>query len=86
MVKYLEFESVQGFQITLKTPRNPSVSGYGRKIPTSGMVNYNGRWHRVYVMNYGNSGSAYIVSKGQELFLDIDTEYIYQGVTPNSWK
>jgi hypothetical protein len=58
---------------------NPYAMGYGRKVPTPYRIKYAGRWHRVYVMIYGNSGSAYILRKGVELFLDIDTEYKLQG-------
>jgi hypothetical protein len=47
------------------------------------MLDYDGRAHRVYCMVYGNSGSVYILSKGKELFLDIDTEYALQdGIPP----
>jgi hypothetical protein len=56
-------------------PVNRSISGYGSKIPTRWKIKYAGRWYRVYVMQYGNSGSAYIKVLGEVLFLDIDTEY-----------
>ena len=52
-----------------------TVSGYGGKIPTRHMIRYGNRWHRVYVMQYSNSGTAYIVAGGQDLILDTDTEY-----------
>ena len=39
------------------------------------MINYDGRWHRVYVMQYSNAGTAYIIQGGQNLILDIDTQY-----------
>lgn len=52
-----------------------TVSGYGGAIPTRFMVRYDGRWHRVYMMQYGNSGSPYIKSGGQVLHLDIDTSH-----------
>ena len=35
-------------------------SGYGAKIPTIHMAQWNGRWRRVYVACYGNAGTAYI--------------------------
>ena len=63
---------------TKRTPRpktGQTVSGYGGKIPTNGMVRYAGRWHRIYVMLYSNHGTAYIVSKGKRLVLDVDTEH-----------
>jgi hypothetical protein len=38
-------------------------------------VRYGNRWRRVYVVNYGNAGSAYIIDRGVRLFLDMATEY-----------
>lgn len=65
-----------------KNDRSPAIrSSYGRKIPTRYMIRYGtglkeiGRMRRVYVMNYGNAGSAYIIYRGKELFLDTHTEY-----------
>lgn len=62
-------------------PLNPYPTGYGRKIPTRYWIRYeNGRfdararWHRVYVMQYGNAGSAYILVRGKTMFLDSVTE------------
>jgi hypothetical protein len=52
-----------------------NADGYGRKIPTSTMVHYAGRWRRVYVVCYGNSGSSYIVVDKEDLYIDTDTEY-----------
>lgn len=37
-----------------------TASGYGRRIPTRYMVQWKGRWRRVYVCQYSNSGTAYI--------------------------
>lgn len=56
-----------------------TVSGYGAKIPTPWRVRYvgpNGRdyWHRVYVMQYGNAGTPYIVVRGESLVLDTMTD------------
>lgn len=60
-------------------PRNPYVQGYGRKVPSAHKIKYvtNGvaRWYRVYIMQYGNSGSAYILPGGNVMFLDPDTEH-----------
>ncbi len=44
-----------------------TASGYGAKIPTSYMVHYLNRWHRVYCRIYSNIGSLYIVSKGVKI-------------------
>jgi len=60
---------------------NPYATGYGRKIPTRYMVKYESgkryetsRWRRVYIMQYGNAGSAYIFLRNKEVFLDSETE------------
>lgn len=37
-----------------------TATGYGARIPSRYMVKYNGRWRRVYVACFSNSGSAYI--------------------------
>ena len=42
-----------------------TATGYGSKIPTSYMVRYNNRWHRVYCAVYSNNGTCYIISKGK---------------------
>jgi len=40
-------------------------TGYGSKIPTTKMIKYLNRWHRVYCMIYSNIGTCYIL-KGNE--------------------
>ena len=69
-IMYLIPESVAEKKQT-KTPPNRSRTGYGRKLPTSWMLRLTGShvWHRVYVVCFSNSGSAYILSKGKELYL-----------------
>lgn len=46
-----------------------NASGYGRKIPTRWTVKIEGRFRRVYCINYGNSGSLYVVHKGERKYL-----------------
>ena len=36
-------------------------TGYGRKIPTSHMVRWGGKWRRVYCCIYSNTGTCYIL-------------------------
>ena len=49
-----------------EAPRNPYRTGYGRRIPTSYRVRvFDQRWRRVYVIQYGNAGTAYIRYKGE---------------------
>ena len=52
-----------------KQGRQQTASGYGAKLKTATMVHYNGRLHRVYCVCYSNSGSLYIISKGQKLYI-----------------
>lgn len=40
-----------------------TASGYGARIPTRYMINYNGRWRRVYCVCYNNSGTLFIGKK-----------------------
>jgi hypothetical protein len=79
MVAYTDPAKVTDARSDDVAPRNPNVSGYGGKIPTAHWVHYNARWHRVYVMIYSNSGTAYILVKGERLVLDTDTEYRLSG-------
>jgi hypothetical protein len=45
-------------------------TGYGNKIPTRYMINFEGRNYRVYCRVYSNSGTCYIVRKGEEIVID----------------
>lgn len=45
-----------------ETPRNPYVSGYGKKIHTRFMVRtIDQKWRRVYVACFSNVGTAYVM-------------------------
>jgi hypothetical protein len=80
---YTDPKRVTGVFQWTTTPPNPYVFGYGRKIPTRNFVLYRTsekegqkiRPRRVWVMNYANIGSAYIIVQGKEVFLDSDTEF-----------
>lgn len=68
-------------------PNIPYVGPYGSKIPTRFMVKYesgrkyeSSRWRRVYIMQYGNAGSAYILFRGKQMFLDSNTESKLEGM------
>ena len=78
-ILHTDFALTTDVRIT-DTPRSPSVTGYGPKIPTRYMLEYDGRWRRVYMMQYGNAGSAYVIHKGADLFLDLDTEWFIQEI------
>lgn len=63
-----------------EAPLNRSHSGYGGKIPTRFMVKYNHRWHRVYMMQYGNAGTPYIVSRRAHLVLSNAAETLIENL------
>jgi hypothetical protein len=44
-----------------------TASGYGRKLTSSKMVFWAGRWRRVYVCCYSNAGTAYIMQGGKPI-------------------
>jgi len=71
--------SVSDAKVT-EAPAQRSATGYGRKLPTPYMVRISNRWHRVYVMNYGNAGSSYVVINGKEHFLSPGAELIVETV------
>lgn len=74
-VEYTDPALVTGTRQTEKPRYRGDASGYGGKIPTRHMVQYAGIWRRVYMMQYGNSGTPYVVVNGADRVLDIDTEY-----------
>ena len=61
-----------------EAPANRSVTGYGPKIPTRYMVRIGTRWHRVYMVQYGNSGSAYVRLEGSDYYLSSGVEEILE--------
>jgi len=46
-----------------------TASGYGRKLTSPYKVPYGGRLYRVYMTQYGNAGTAYIVVKGERIII-----------------
>ena len=50
----------------IKAPLNPYKTGYGRRIPTQYRVRvFDQKWRRVYVVQYSNAGTAYILYKNE---------------------
>lgn len=47
-----------------------TATGYGSKIPTRYMVQWKGRWYRVYCSIFSNSGTCFIVSKKETIYID----------------
>lgn len=51
-----------------------TASGYGSRIPTRYMVNYNKKWRRVYCIIYSNAGSLFIGKKfNPAMIVEIDS-------------
>lgn len=46
-----------------------TASGYGSKLTSAYKTEYNGRLYRVYTMCWSNSGTSYIIVKGERLVL-----------------
>jgi hypothetical protein len=68
-IQYLDPEQIIGKRKT-KPPPNRSRSGYGSKLPSQWQLQLQDkRWRRVYVIQYSNAGSAYILVNGKKLFL-----------------
>lgn len=44
-----------------------TASGYGTKIPTTYVLNYQGRDRRIYVDQYSNAGHTYIIVNKQKV-------------------
>lgn len=66
-----------------EAPRNPSVSGYGNRIPTDLLLTLaTGRERRVYAICYSNVASHYINVKGERLFIDVDAEERIEALAP----
>jgi hypothetical protein len=81
-IRYTDDTLITNARLTATTPRTgQTVSGYGRKIPTRYQIRYEGRWHRVYMMQYGNSGTPYICAKGEDLVLSIAAEHKLEALT-----
>jgi hypothetical protein len=67
-VKYLHTKAILGHKKTF-LPGDLPRSGYGSRIPTHHMIKLGRWWYRVYVIQKGNAGSAYVLIKGQRFFL-----------------
>lgn len=76
-ITYLDSDDVLDKRQT-PTPADRSRSGYGKKLPTSWQLQLKDkRWRRVYVMQWSNSGSAYIIVGGKNVFLgSYDPAYV----------
>lgn len=46
-----------------------TATGYGKRIATATMINYRGKWRRVYCAIYSNIGTCYIGKLEDGLFV-----------------
>lgn len=74
-VQYTEPASVTGVRTTDVPVSGQTVTGYGGKVPTANMIEYLGKWRRVYAMAYGNGSTPYVLVKGEVIVLDVDTQH-----------
>jgi hypothetical protein len=74
MIKYLgNFEDLETIEAPLwhhKRGLSQTATGYGRKLATVYKVRHNGQWYRIYCHCFSNSGSLYIISKGERLYIN----------------
>lgn len=86
MVEYLNPNTLTAVHSDENAPTyGRAATGYGPKIPTRyRMTTDDGRTRRVYVMAYGNSGSAYIVMAGTDTFLPPGIESLLEDLAPGA--
>jgi len=48
-----------------------TASGYGAKLMTRWKVMHKGKFRRIYAINYGNSGSTFIILDKKRVFVDV---------------
>ena len=80
-VRYTDDTLMTKVRVTEAPRSGQTVSGYGGKIPTRYELRYEGRWHRVYMMQYGNSGTPFIRHRGEDLVLSIAAEHKLEDLT-----
>lgn len=66
---YLDETSIEARRVTSVPVSGQTRSGYGGRLPTAWQLRIGGRWYRVRVMCWSNSGSAYVERAGKRLFL-----------------
>ena len=66
---YLDEALVLARKLTPVPRDGQTREGYGSRLPTGWMLKIGGRWHRVRVMCWSNSGTAYVERDGKRLLL-----------------
>lgn len=80
-LKHLTAAHIAAAKVT-EAPRHNSATGYGPKIPTGYMLQCGAptKWRRVYVAQYGNAGSAYVLIGGVSHYLSPGAELILETI------
>ncbi len=69
-VEYLDDGDIQSFREDAVAPSyGRNVDGYGMKIPTGRWLKVRNRWRRVYVTQYSNAGTAWVVIDGKRMIV-----------------
>jgi hypothetical protein len=66
---YLDETSIEARRMTSVPTSGQTRSGYGSRLPTAWQLRIAGRWYRVRVMCWSNSGTAYVERAGKRLLL-----------------
>lgn len=82
-LSHLNAGKIQDAKIT-EPPLQRTVTGYGPKLPLPYMLKIANRWHRVYVAQYGNSGSAYVVLNKTDHYLSGGSQFILESMRDGS--
>lgn len=46
-----------------------TASGYGKRLTSRRKVHFNGRAYRLYVTQYANAGSTWLMARGRKIFI-----------------
>lgn len=69
-MKYLDVSQVKATRTTEPPRYGQNSLGYGSKIPTVLQVRLaDGRWRRVYIVQWSNSGTRYVVVGGEPHYI-----------------
>ena len=78
---YLDTKRVTRARWTARPWGKRRRDGYGSKLPTSLLVQLDGkRWHRVYAICWGTGATCYVLSAGQPLYLETGYDPALDGV------
>lgn len=69
MLEYLDPSTVQGARQSTPPVSGQTRTGYGSRLPSTWELRIANRWHRVRVMCWSNSGTAYVMVGGRRLLL-----------------